>query len=507
MILQVGAAALVVLVLVGLVGAVDQPPHRREPVDPRGRRADQRARRERGDAGADRRDGDDPAAAARRPRARWCRSACCRQASCGSSCGLRRAEIVYSDEPRLDGVRFGLDDGGAGRALRDPQVRAEISDLSQPENRFERGQGTLLEVYRPVWTPNGQPLLFETYFRYDQVSDRAASCGADSPAITLSSIAAVVVLLVAAGLGAVARARRAHQQREEMLQRAMDASLDERRRIAATLHDGVVQELAAASFAVAGSGRGRRRTRRDELAERLREAGDDRAHQHRRHALVARRHLPAEPAARAGLGPALRDLRDVRCPTRATSVDVDDAARALTAEQQQACFRVAQECLRNAVEHARPTRVTIALGLHDATLSVLEIADDGRGFDVTTRLSAGHFGLPLIVEVARSHRRGTCRCAARRALGRAGGLRCPTDDPRVAGRRPPARARRADRTARRRRRRRGRRRGCRRRGRARVRSRDRRRRRPDGPLDARDGRGDSDATDAAGASPPRGSSC
>ena len=47
-----------------------------------------------------------------------------------------------------------------------PRTQAEITDLSRPENTFERSQGKLLEVYRPVWTPDGHELLFETYFRY-----------------------------------------------------------------------------------------------------------------------------------------------------------------------------------------------------------------------------------------------------------------------------------------------------------------------------------------------------
>ena len=52
-----------------------------------------------------------------------------------------------------------------------PTTHAEVSDLTRPENRYETGGGKLLEVYRPVWTPSGQPLLFETYMPYDSVTD------------------------------------------------------------------------------------------------------------------------------------------------------------------------------------------------------------------------------------------------------------------------------------------------------------------------------------------------
>ena len=52
----------------------------------------------------------------------------------------------------------------------------------------------------------------------------------------------------------VRRLRRAEEQRIDLLQRAVDASSDERRRIAASLHDGPVQELAAVRLWVAALG-------------------------------------------------------------------------------------------------------------------------------------------------------------------------------------------------------------------------------------------------------------
>jgi two-component system NarL family sensor kinase len=308
-----------------------------------------------------------------------------------------QGQIMYSDEPRLVGARFDLD-GGARAALAHPQVRSEISDLTEPENRFERGSGTMLEVYRPVWTPSGHPLLFETYFRYDQVSQRAAQLWRGFAGITLSSIVAVVVLVIPLMWTLVARARRAHQQRETMLQRAMDASLDERRRIAADLHDGVVQELVAASFAVAGSAQDAASRGDTELAEQLRSAGET-----VRTSIGGMRSLLVDiyPAnlRTAGLAPALRDLAGT-VRTR-VSVDVsDEAADELTADQQEVVFRVAQECLRNAASHADAREIRLILQRDSAGI-VLEVADDGVGFDPSTTRPEGHFGLSLIDDLAR----------------------------------------------------------------------------------------------------------
>src|SRR6266545_1331990 len=102
--------------------------------------------------------------------------------------------IVYSDESRLNGRAFELDND-ARAALTSPRTEASISDLGRPENQFERSQGKLLEVYRPVWTPSGNPLLFETYFRYDTVTTRSSDLWRGFSGIMLSSLAALFLLL------------------------------------------------------------------------------------------------------------------------------------------------------------------------------------------------------------------------------------------------------------------------------------------------------------------------
>ena len=50
---------------------------------------------------------------------------------------------------------------------------------------------------------------------------------------------ALVALLLPIMWGLLSRLRNAQDQRAELLERAVDASNDERRRIAGTLHDGV----------------------------------------------------------------------------------------------------------------------------------------------------------------------------------------------------------------------------------------------------------------------------
>ena len=58
----------------------------------------------------------------------------------------RSGRIVYSDEPGLIGARYPI----APEELKEfegTRIDAEVSDLSKPENRFEREFGKLLEVY------------------------------------------------------------------------------------------------------------------------------------------------------------------------------------------------------------------------------------------------------------------------------------------------------------------------------------------------------------------------
>ncbi len=318
----------------------------------------------------------------------------------------RDGRIVYSDEPRLIGRRFGLDDE-ARESFAGPSTRADVSDLSAPENVYERSQGKLLEVYRPVWTARGTPLLFEAYYRYDVVTSRGHDLWRAFSGIMLSSLAAVFVLLIPVAWALVQRARRAQQERETAMRRAVEASDEERRRIAGTLHDGVVQQLAAVSFAVAGDAERAAQAGQPALAERLQDSSET-----VRSAMAGMRSLLVDlypPSLRnGGLALALRDLAGTVDGSGArVTLDVDRAlADHLSPEAQEAMYRIAQECLRNAAKHAAAKNVTVRLSSVDGPPGVarLEIHDDGVGFDVDEALrvrTEGHLGLDLLADAAR----------------------------------------------------------------------------------------------------------
>lgn len=307
--------------------------------------------------------------------------------------------IVYSDEPRLINDSYELDEEEL-EALETGAVNAELSDLSRPENRFDRRFGELLEVYLPIEASDGSPLIFETYQRYDSVT----ASGSDllnrfAPAM-IGALAAIALLLVPLAWSLARRLRREHEQREALLRRSLDASELERRRIAADLHDGVLQDLSAASFSLGA------------LGERMPAESNgarttiEQAAAACRGAVRALRSTLVEiypPRLReAGLESALSDLLN---PLEARGIETElDVAPGLelSDELEALIFRVSQEGIRNVSAHSGAGRVAVAVSGDDGVVR-LAIADDGRGFSpeqALARRGEGHLGLHLLRDLA-----------------------------------------------------------------------------------------------------------
>ncbi|WP_183407258.1 sensor histidine kinase [Nocardioides marmorisolisilvae] len=311
--------------------------------------------------------------------------------------------ILWSDEPRLIGERFKLDQEET-EVFSKPRTKAEVSDLDQPENRFERGNGRLLEAYRPVWTPNGSPLLFETYSPYTEVDKRAGQLWRGFAGVTVSSLLLFVALMIPVLWRLNSRIRAAQRQREALLRRAVDASADERRRIAATLHDGVVQELAGASFSVSGA------------ADRAGGLGDERLVTDLRGTAGTLRDsigglrtllvdIYPETLETAGL---LEVLRDLGATLRSREIEVDlalpDSDPGLGAEADRLVFRIVHECFQNIRRHSSATHAWLSV-TQGTDETVVEIGDDGVGFDAAAALerpAEGHFGLRVLADLANS---------------------------------------------------------------------------------------------------------
>jgi signal transduction histidine kinase len=304
--------------------------------------------------------------------------------------------IVYSDEPRLIGRRFKLD--ADDRALLVSGGRhASKTDLSEPENRFERGHGQMTATYVGIKGPDGRPLLYESYETLSAIERDGALVWRQMLPSLLGGLLLLQGATLLLALWFSRRTRRHDRERAELLRRAVRASDVERRRIAADLHDGVVQDLTAVSFALAGAvaaDGGRLDAQTVGLLEHTAETT--------RESVQALRTLLVEvyppDLAAIGLGRALEDLTTA-ARVRGLDAELDVAADlAPSREASVLLFRAAQEGVRNAITHSGARRVDVRAAAANDRLW-LEVRDDGVGFDEAMVAGNGHFGLRALADL------------------------------------------------------------------------------------------------------------
>jgi signal transduction histidine kinase len=312
----------------------------------------------------------------------------------------RGGRVAYSDEPRIVGSVQPLDESKID-VFRTGEARSELSDLSGPENRYERGFGELYEVYLPVRTASGTPLLFETYQRGTDVAGSGRRIWLPFAGLLLLSLLLLWLVQVPLALRLARRLRRSQLDRERLLLRAMEASADERRRIAADLHDGVVQDLAGISYSLSAAAERVDPTASAELRSTIDEAAlGTRESMRQLRSLLVEIHPPNLRA--AGLEAALTDLlSQLEAQGVETSLEVD-AGPPLPDEVELLFYRAAGEALRNTRKHADAQRVDVTVHRRPGRAR-LEVTDDGLGFateSLDESRAEGHVGLSLVEELA-----------------------------------------------------------------------------------------------------------
>jgi signal transduction histidine kinase len=304
----------------------------------------------------------------------------------------RDGRIVYSDEPRLQGTSYQLGNDEVA-AIDSGVIEAEVSDLSKPENRFERDRGKLLEVYLPIRTPSGERVLFEAYYRYDAVAASGNRIWKSFAPVTIGALVALELVQIPLAFSLARRLRTRQLERERLLRQAIDASDAERRRIASDLHDGVVQDLAGVAYQLSGS------ARRDGVETGTATLLDESATQVRE-SIKSLRSLLVDiyppKLADAGLPAALGDLL-ATLSTRGitTTCDVDGIDEEMPDSVTALIYRTAQEAVRNVLAHAQASNVSLTVVSRDG-VATLDVVDDGVGFTPETaaaRVSEGHLGL------------------------------------------------------------------------------------------------------------------
>lgn len=312
----------------------------------------------------------------------------------------RDGRVVYSDEPRQIGAVYPLGEDER-EALESGAARVEVSDLNGPENRLERGQGELYEVYLPIRTPSGTPLLFETYQRASSLGSEGRRIWLPFAALLLASLVLLWLVQVPLAWRLADRLRRSQLEREALLVKTVEASADERRRIAADLHDGVVQDLAGLSYSLSAALDSADGQAAPEIRNTLRVAASSTRESMRQlRALLVEIHPPNLQL--AGLETALADLL---APLSAEGIDVRlevPAGLTLTREAELLLYRAAGEAIRNVQRHADPTQVSVRI-VQENDATRLEVVDDGSGFtpeERSRRRTEGHVGLSLLEELA-----------------------------------------------------------------------------------------------------------
>lgn len=212
------------------------------------------------------------------------------------------------------------------------------------------------------------------------------------------------------------------------------ATLEERQRIAAAMHDDVLQSLSYLRLKLhqvtvhIGDGNDAEQAlaleqlgdRIDDIAQDIREGIAD---------------LRAPPARAQPLGPRLHTLID----SLVTQVEQPIAANfdalpalAMPADEAEQVVRIVQEAVLNAARHAGAGSIVVRAARNDAE-ATLTISDDGAGFDPGTPLTDGnHFGLKIMQ--ARTERiGGRLEITSSPGAGTEVSLRWPLDDEAVKG--------------------------------------------------------------------------
>ena len=308
--------------------------------------------------------------------------------------------VLYSDDPAQIGGRYGLD-ADQRRLLLEGGAAVEVSALDRPENARDRGQGELIEAYTPIRTPSGTPVLFEIYERLDSVTAGARRLLAALAPPILGAITLLVLVQVPLVWSLIRGLQRGHEDREALLANAIAASNRERRRVAAYLHDGPVQDIAGVAFSLAPLVDRAVAGETDEASVLSAAIANLRHSVRDLRALLVDLHPPHLAA--AGLEAAIRDLVS---PLEARGLEVVSSVvgeEHLDQAQEALVYRVAHEALRNVADHAHATRVRVDVtGVPE--VARLVVADNGIGFTSeqrAARAEEGHLGLSLAAEVTR----------------------------------------------------------------------------------------------------------
>lgn len=306
----------------------------------------------------------------------------------------RDSRLLYTNASQISGRTFPANDDIV-QTIDRQESRAEVSDLTDPDNIAEGDVGHLVEVHVPLNLPTGERLALEVY----SSEARVATARAELMDVLVPFVLLALVVLVLAQLPVsvwlLRKVSRGGAEQGRLLSSSVTASERERRAIARELQDTVVRDLAGAGAAMKSVQAKLPVSSSPEFRgsmERLSGVVDGAVGSLRTLAVTV---YPSD-LAEGGLAEAFDQLADrLRQNGVAVTVTVDlrfKPSPAVTA----VVYRCARECLTNIAKHAGASQAWIGLVGNDRWLRLC-VADNGHGVAPLDDLGkAGHLGLQLM---------------------------------------------------------------------------------------------------------------
>ncbi|HET7823185.1 MAG TPA: ATP-binding protein [Ornithinibacter sp.] len=308
--------------------------------------------------------------------------------------GKGRGTVLWSDLAPLIGQSFEMEDEEYAVFGTNNTV-SDISDLHKVENKMERSDGQLIEVYTGTKDASGAPILLEIYLSTAALPTEVRTRIREILPLPILALIALSLATLPLAVSLAHRVDRGQVHMRRLLINAVESTDLERRRVAQDLHDGVVQDLAGIGYSL------------ESEAQRLPGGGALREHLEHigeilRRDVAALRTLMADiyppDLETKGLARAVRDL-GIRQnqPPGVVRVEINGPLGQHPVTDR-LIYRAVREALGNALRHAQASSVVIRIAQEDGRMT-FEVVDDGVGFDPAAAGPEGHLGMRLISEM------------------------------------------------------------------------------------------------------------
>jgi signal transduction histidine kinase/FixJ family two-component response regulator len=320
------------------------------------------------------------------------------------------AEIMIWDEEGNNIIRFanGSQMESSSLSGTDLDIITKISETLKPVI-FSREHDKVVEIWENIH------LINTSYDIYIPMAARNKAIGvlkitktAPYKPLQSSDLEFLLTLVSQSSIG-IWNARlyksleKAHTEVEELLKRVITNTEDERLRISLELHDGPIQSIIAAQFAIQAC-RGLPPEKMDRIDEKLQDIGKtllDSTHSLRR--IVSDLHPP--DLEKSGLISAIQEYlgiieneNNLKCRLK-----VKGKVAKLDYSTERGLYYIVREAITNIKKHAEASTIDVAIEFDTDNLTVT-IHDDGRGFDTSKapdKTGIEHVGLRGMKERAR----------------------------------------------------------------------------------------------------------